>query len=77
MNTEPICIYPNEYSSRLSDFLKLVNCTNRHPKDFNDFSILNNKINFTEVNEILNNERSVIDKYLKEIIEKQKGNKTV
>jgi methylenetetrahydrofolate dehydrogenase (NADP+)/methenyltetrahydrofolate cyclohydrolase len=24
MNTEPICIYPNEYSSRLSDFLKLV-----------------------------------------------------
>ena len=64
MNTEPICIYPNEYSSRLSDFLKLVNCTNRHPKDFNDFSILNNKINFTEVNEILGNERKKVNEYL-------------
>ena len=68
MNTEPICIYPNEYSSRLSDFLKLVNCTNRHPKDFNDFDVVNNKINFKEVNKILDEERKKIDNYLSEVI---------
>lgn len=68
MNTEPVCIYPNEYSSRLSDFLKLVNCTNRHAKDFKDFDVLNNKINFAEVNEILDKERKKVDEYLSEVV---------
>lgn len=68
MNTEPICIYPNEYSSRLSDFLKLVNCTDRHPKDFNDFDVINRKTNFNRVNKILDEERKKVDEYLSSIV---------
>lgn len=68
MNTEPVCIYPNEYSSRLSDFLKLVNCTNRHAKNFEDFDVINNKVNFDEVNKILDEERKRVDEYLNEVV---------
>lgn len=78
MNTEPVCIYPNEYSSRLSDFLKLVNCTDRHAKNFKDFSVLDNKIKFEEVNEILSKERKKVDEYLNEVLNDVKefyGNK--
>ena len=49
-------------------FLKLVNCTNRHAKDFKDFDVLNNKINFAEVNEILDKERKKVDEYLSEVV---------
>lgn len=67
MNTEPICVYPNNYSGRLSDFLKLVNCENRHIIDFNDFDILNRHVDFKEVNYILDKERYKVNEFLKEI----------
>lgn len=67
MNTEPICIYPNEYSTRISDFLKLVDCTDRHAKDYNDFDVIDRHIDFDNVNKILNKEREKAEKYLKQV----------
>ena len=69
MNTIPVAIYPKDYSNRLSDFLKLVNHEECHPKDYNDFSIIEKSINFEESNKILDSERKKVDKYLQEIKE--------
>ena len=71
LNTEPICIYPENYSGRLSEFLKLIDAEERHAKDYNDFEVINRKTDFKKVNKILNNERKKIDKYLNEIIKNE------
>lgn len=68
MNTEPICIYPENYSSRLSDFLKLVDSEQRHAKDYNDFDVVNRHVDFKKVNKILQEERKKVDEYLSEIV---------
>lgn len=75
MNTEAICIYPNNYSSRLSDFLKLIKNEQRHAKDFNDFDVLNKPTNFNQVNRILDKERKKVDIFLQEIIKENEVNK--
>lgn len=72
MNTEPICIYPENYSSRLSDFLKLVDSEQRHAKDYNDFDVLNRHVDFEKVNKILQEERKKVDEYLSEIVKENK-----
>lgn len=74
MGTEPICIYPSNYSSRISDFLTLVDSTQRHVENYEDFDIINRHTDFEKVNKILDEERKKIDKYLKEIIEKNGDN---
>lgn len=68
MGTEPICVYPNNYSGRLSEFLKLVKSEQRHLIDYQDFDVVNRHINFGQVNKILDEERIKVDKYLSEII---------
>lgn len=70
LNTEPICIYPSEYSGRLSEFLKLVGAENRHAKDYNDFDVVNRKTDFKKVNKILKDERKKVDMYLCDIVSK-------
>lgn len=64
LNTPPICIYPDQYSNRISEFLKLVNEETRHVTSYHDFSILDKKINFDIVNELLEVERRKVDNYL-------------
>lgn len=60
MNTPMICIYPNDYSSRLASILKLVGLENRHLTDYHDFSFVDNtSVDFTHVNEVLEKERKV------------------
>lgn len=71
LNTEPICIYPDNYSGRLSEFLKLVDSEQRHIKDYNDLDVINRHVNFEKVNKILSLEREKVDTYLSEIIKKQ------
>ena len=68
LNTEPICIYPDNYSGRLSEFLKLVNSEQRHAKDYNDFDVVNRHVDFDKVNKILSEERAKVDEYLSEIV---------
>ncbi len=72
LNTEPICIYPNNYSGRLSEFLELVDASQRHAKDYNDFEVINRHVDFNKVNEILENERKKVDDFLTKIINNNK-----
>lgn len=74
MNTIPVSIYPKDYSSRLSDFLKLVHMEECHPNDYNDFSIINKEIDFKEANHILEIEREKVDKYLRSIKDENRFN---
>lgn len=74
METEPICIYPHAYSSRISDFLALVNSTQRHVENYEDFDVINRHIDFGKVNKILDEERKKVDYYLKQIVERNGEN---
>lgn len=69
MNTEPICVYPNDYSGRISEFLKLVDSEQRHVCDFEDFEIINRHVDFVRVNQILKEERKKVDRYLAKVRE--------
>ena len=70
MNTPMICIYPNDYSSRLASILKLVGLEYRHLTDYNDFSFVDEtEVDFTHVNEVLERERLVGWEFLKKAIE--------
>ena len=65
MNTPMICIYPNDYSSRLASILKLVGLENRHLTDYHDFSFVDNtSVDFAHVNEVLEKERRVGREFL-------------
>ncbi len=67
MNTKPICVYPNKYSNRLSEFLKMVKCEECHLKSYEDLEIAKKRIDFTIANEILNEERKKANLYLSKI----------
>lgn len=73
LNTEPICIYPNNYSGRLSEFMKLVNSEQRHARDYNDFEVIDRHVDFEQVNTILEKERKKVDNFLTRIIENNGG----
>lgn len=68
-NIPMICIYPNEYSSRLDSLLKLVGLEDRHLKDYSDFSFVENTaVDFIPVNQTLNREREKGFDYLRKAI---------
>lgn len=73
LNTQPICIYPKNYSGRISEFLKLVDSEQVHANDYEDFDVVNRKVDFTKVNKILNNERKKVDNYLADVREIVQG----
>lgn len=58
MNTDFISIYPQEYSTRIDSLLRLTHLEQRHLRSYDDFSLVDApKIDFTEVNHILEKER--------------------
>lgn len=67
LNTEPICIYPTDYSGRLSEFLALVESKQRHPEGYDDFGVIDRHVDFGRVNEILDAERKKTEKFLSQI----------
>ena len=68
LNTEPICIYPQRFSTRIESILRLTKTLHRHVESYDDFDILNRPVNFDEVNQILNAERKKASDWLKMII---------
>lgn len=69
LNTPMICVYPNEYSSRIADLLKMMGLEERHLTDYNDFSFTEkNDMDFTYVNEVLEREREVGYNFLRRAI---------
>ena len=76
LNTMPICVYPQKYSSRISDFLKLIDSEQVHVKDYSDFDVVNRKVDFKKVNVILKKEREKLNNFLlemKKTIEEEKS----
>lgn len=70
MNTPMICIYPNDYSSRLASLLELVGLKHRHLTDYNDFLFVENTaVDFSHVNEVLERERKVGYDFLKKALD--------
>ncbi|AEV69374.1 polysaccharide pyruvyl transferase family protein [Acetivibrio clariflavus] len=76
LNTNFIAIYPPEFSGRLSSFLSLVKLESRKLESFEDFDIADKKIDFSEVNKILEREREKVDNYLKEALMSLKENRS-
>ncbi len=69
LNIPMIAIYPNEFSSRLANILKLFGLESRHLTDYEDFSFVENtSIDFSHVNEILTRERQIGLDFLKKAI---------
>lgn len=64
LNTEPLCVYPAEYSSRLESVLRMTNSLQKHVMNYDDFDVVNRKIDFVEVNRALEEQRSKIRGYL-------------
>ena len=68
MNTEPICVYPQEFGGRLESFLTLTDSLQRHIEDYNDFDVVNRPVNFEKVNEILVEERKKASSFIDEVL---------
>ncbi|MDP4467180.1 polysaccharide pyruvyl transferase family protein [Lacticaseibacillus paracasei] len=73
MNTPPICIYPGQYSNRISEFLALVKASNRHLLSYQDFDVVNRQVDFDTVNQILEQERAKTDQYIQEAVKAVDG----
>lgn len=69
LHTDMICIYPHEFGGRLSSILKLVSLSERHLKDYNDFSLADAApIDFEAVDNVLNKQRKIGNDFLSKAI---------
>lgn len=70
INTNFLSIYPEEFSSRLASILKLTQLENRHLKNYDDFSFVEEQdIDFSLANAILAQERDKGWNFLKQAID--------
>ncbi len=67
MGTEPICIYPKDYSGRISEFLRLVGSEQRHVQGPQDYDVIHRPVDFDHVREILDRERLRVDDFVARI----------
>lgn len=68
LHTEPICVYPNEFGSRLDSILRQTGQLQRHVKDFNDFDVVNRPVDFSVVEDVLSKERMKASAFIDETI---------
>lgn len=68
LNTEVICVYPNEFSSRLESILKKTQTENRHLENFHQLDIADVPIDFTKVNFYFDREREKADSWLRKAL---------
>ena len=59
-------MYPEKYSTRLQSILKITGLENRVAQDENDMSVINNEIDFSKINSIIDEERKKSIKWLKD-----------
>ena len=67
MNTQPICIYPNEFGGRIESFLKMIDCLGCHVQGYNDYDVLERTVDFDKVNTILDQKRNEVQEYLEAV----------
>lgn len=65
-NTPFVIVYPGKYSTRLQSILKITGLENRVAQDENDMSAINNEIDFSKINSIIDEERKKSIKWLKD-----------
>lgn len=69
LNTDMICIYPQEFGGRIASILKLMGLQNRNLKDYDDFSLAEvDPIDFEPVNDRLNKEREIGYNFLQQAL---------
>ena len=68
-NKEFIIVYPDKYSNRLQNILGILKLENRVAKDANDMKVVNNLINYKEVNRKLQSIREESLDWLKNSME--------
>ncbi len=69
MNTEPICVYPSEYGGRLESILRMTDSIQRHVENYEDFDVVNRKVDFDTVNRVLSEQRETIRMYLQKVFD--------
>lgn len=69
LNTQFVIVYPGKYSTRLQSILELLGIENRVARDENDLDIINNKIDYKEVNSKVEQMRSQSVSWLKKGLE--------
>lgn len=67
LQTPPVCVSPPACVERLKDFLALLGEEKRLISDFQDFSILEQPVDFDRIAHILESEREKTDQFLKDI----------
>lgn len=68
MHTEPICIYPKEFGGRLDSFLRLVNSQQRKVNSYNDLDVIERRVDFFMVDNILENERKKTHDFISTVL---------
>lgn len=68
MNTEPICVYPNEFGGRLESILRLTDSLQRHIASYDDFDVVNRTVDFKKVNGVLNTEREKAESFINTVL---------
>ena len=65
-NTPFISVMRERANSRINDLLHLMDLEERRLTDFNDLDLMDKAIDFEKVNDLLNEQREVALKYLKD-----------
>lgn len=72
-NTQFIDVFPKEKSTRNRSILELTGLMNRVLTDFNDFSFIENRIDFKRVNQVINEEREKSLSIIRKMIDWGRG----
>ena len=67
-NTQFVNVLPKSYSERISSILELIGYNDRILQSYDDFSITDNRIDYSKVNEIIAHEREKSYDILKEML---------
>ena len=67
MNTQPICIYPNEFGGRIDSFLRMTDTLQCHVRNYSDFDVVDRTVDFKKVNLVLEAERKKAKNFLESV----------
>lgn len=68
LNTEVVCVYPKDFSSRLASILRKTGLEHRHLESFSQYGIADEPIDFSKVNHYFYTERVKADIWLRKAI---------
>lgn len=71
-NRQLLCIYPERFSTRLDSILRWADIPDRRVTDYQDDTAADRRIDFTEINERMNQERQKGQAFLQSIVQDMK-----